>query len=131
MQDEIKFQNKPSETLIKRYLETINKFLSNIHAKVEDVRLYDYPIRIESYMNNELTDIANHWLDSFVIQVPQLRVFEIHPPCEGIDDEISDHSIWDDAFFIQNEVYHRLKKNPGNPKNNDPYWKLWDFLPKI
>ena len=129
---EIKFKEKPTKELVKRFCRKIEEYLSSQKLKIS-VELWDYPLGpIRSYVNDVHVEDTYIWIKKCSINTPKtdgdlkVRLFD-----QGLDENMSDGKIWIEAHHIQNQLYSRLKKNPGNPQDNDsdPYWDLWDHNP--
>lgn len=130
-QVEPKFKDKPSAEVIERYSKKLENFLA-LHNITVNVELYDHPVRIESYIDNDLFEIVYHWIGDIAVSNSEIGTLNIHLTRDGIEEDIADKSIWYDAVYIQDHIYNHLKKVPNlPPQDNDPYWKLWDYLPEI
>lgn len=124
---EIKFRNRPSDELIKRYCKKIEEYLS-AHALSIKIELFDTPNRIDFYLNDELSEKKMLWIKRVVINSQATGEMKIKGLRIGIDDNISDHEIWTDAWSIQNQIYkqNKIEFDPNN--RDDLYWRLWDYL---
>lgn len=127
---DIKFKNKPSDELIKRYRKKLEEFLS-VHNVSVSIKLWNHPLQFQSYMNGKLTEIINHWIEKIIIDSDKIKDFEVFILKFGIDEEITDREIWSNAWWIQDQIYRHLKLMPGPPSEGDPYWRLWDHLEKL
>lgn len=125
---EIKYEEKPSDELVERYRSTLEKMLRYQHATIQ-IELTESPMRMETHMNNKITEIVNLWIQDIIISTPEVKELSVDIIREGIDDNIDDQAIWIDAWMAQEKLYRHLGRNPGAPSvTGDRYWKLWDFL---
>ncbi len=123
---DIKFKNKPTQKLLMNYCKKIEKFLS-AHKLSITIEIFNTPGRIESFMNGNLTEVENCWLGKCVITSQTTGEFEIKLPRIGIDENLTNQDIWNDACSIQNQIYGHLKLSPNPANQEDPYWNLWSY----
>jgi len=128
----IKFQNKPGEELVDKYRKKLEKFLSAHNISIS-INLWDSPLRIESYVNGDLDEIKNIWIEKIVIESSQFGKLPVCLFNNGIDESLDEQELWRDAYNIQDQIYKKLKLTHMFPGElgweNDPYWKLWNFNP--
>ncbi|MFA6550991.1 MAG: hypothetical protein WCV41_00455 [Patescibacteria group bacterium] len=126
---QVKYKEKPTKEVIDNYCRKIENFLSahNISLSIE---IFDSSFRIESTVNSILTEVNYLWLEETKVKSPKFGEIKIKLPRLGIDENMSDRELWRDAYSIQNEIYKKLKLNPGHPDDGDPYWTLWEYYPK-
>jgi hypothetical protein len=125
----IEFENKPTPELIKNYCKKIEKFLS-AHKLSFIIELWDSPLRIESYCNNEHTSTTYCWIKKCEVSNRNIGNLVVRLLRQGIKDGVDDYDIWNEAGYIQDQIYKHFKLDPGNPVDNDHYWNLWKLYPK-
>lgn len=123
---ELKYREKPSDEVLKAYKKKLEELLSDLNATVEIV-LYDRPFDMHSSVNGVEVDVVRHWVSKILVTTPAVKDFEVRMFSEGIG-EMSDAEMWFEAYNIQGRLYQHLDRNPGNPKDGDPFWKLWNKL---
>lgn len=122
----IKYQNKPTLGEINQFCSTVEKFLS-AHNLIISIEFYDSPIRIVSFVNNEQIGITHCWISKCIINSQATSdPLEVKLFNQGI--ELDEHKVWAEAWYIQNQIYNKLKLTPRISDRDDPYWKLWDHL---
>ena len=130
----IKYENKPSEEVVDKYCKKLEEFLSAHNTSVF-IKLLEYPLRIESYINGNLDDIKNIWVDRVIVKNQKFGELYLHLLDGGIEEDLNERNVWNVAWDLQNQIYQQLKltiKSPGEfDWENDPYWKLWDQLKRI
>lgn len=129
MEIPIKFKSKPSEERIKEYTSKIEYYLSSLKVKVELIE-YDQPIDIHSYINGKEIETHRYWFKGFLINGPYVKNLDVRMFDHGIPDKDLTGVCWIEAYLIQGHIYQSLNKDPGHPKDNDPYWDLWDKIKK-
>jgi len=126
----VKFEKKPSKEIIEKFCKKIEKFLSSQELRIR-VELLDTPMPLESYVNGKHTNTTYLWIDKCLINTPKTKKeIEVRLFGDGVDDTTSDEQIWNEAGYIQDQLYTYLGIDPGNPKEGDPYWNLWEHAPK-
>lgn len=122
----VKFKDKPSADEIREYLEKIEYFLSSLNVKLSLLE-YSYPFEIHSSVNGVETEIEKHWFECFLVNNDEVKNLKVRMFEPGILKGIDITGVaWLEAYRIQGSIYGYLKRDPGNPKNGDPYWDLWD-----
>ncbi len=126
----IKFKEKPSQELIERFCKKVEEFLAPHKLKIT-VDLWDEALGpLRSYINGSHTEDTYLWVKNVRLLSPEteseldVRLFE-----QGFPEDMDDDWIWLQAHHVQDLLYSHLKKNPGNPHDGDPYWKLWEVHP--
>lgn len=124
----ISFEEKPTPEQIKLYEDGLKHFLQYQKAEIKVV-LNELPIIIKTYWNQEHTKTDYHWIEYFLVKTPEIEFEMDNPYRDGIDGEtLSKEYLWSDAYYIQDQIYKRLKKDPCLERgNSDLYWKLWDL----
>lgn len=125
----IRYKEKPPQDLVHRYEELLDYYLSDLGAKTR-IRLYDHPIDIHSFVNGVETEVTRHWIDSIVVNTPEIAELEVHMFEPGID-EMWEEKAWYEAYNIQGRLYQKLNKDPGHPGMGDPFWGLWSKMPRM
>lgn len=127
----VKFKEKPSAEFVEKFTIKIEGLLSSHNMKFS-IELWDnHSGIISSYVDDVHKEDLYLWIKKCAIKMPKLKKeIEVHLFEQGLDENISDDKIWLEAYIIQEQLYKHLKKDPGNPIDNDPYWHLWDKRPK-
>jgi len=123
---ETRFQEKPTTEQIERYCRKIEEYLS-IHNVSCTVTLNDFSSIVSFSVNNTISKEHKLWIDKILISTPQIEKLEVHPNRFGIDDTLTEHEIWKDAWIIQNQLY----THQGCVTVDVPYWELWKHLKNI
>src|SRR3989338_4371336 len=105
---EIKYKNKPNLELVDKYRQKLEHFLSAHNVSIS-IEVWDNPLRIESYINNRLVEIENHWIRETRVSSSKLGELSVHLISDGIDENIDIRKAWNDAWDIQNQIYGHLK----------------------
>lgn len=130
MTTQIKYKNKPSEKVVKNYKKKLEKFLS-AHKTTIMIDLWDNSFKTESSIKGYKI-IEYFWVKDIHISTPEVKNLSVSVLSRGIDENIKDRAIWLDAGDIQSQLYINLGRYPKTPlPNNDPYWKLWDYLKEL
>ncbi|MFH1193519.1 MAG: hypothetical protein V1661_00825 [bacterium] len=128
---EIQYKDRPSEELLNMYCRGIEKFLSahEISLKIE---LFDRSLcQLKLYLEDVLISVKNIWIKGCKAKWPTIGEVDVRLFDQGIDkDSIDEAKLWRDAWNIQEQIYRKLKKSPGNVDGGDPYWFLWKLYPK-
>ncbi|MDD5083339.1 MAG: hypothetical protein PHT88_00180 [Candidatus Moranbacteria bacterium] len=126
----VKYKERPTKEAIEGYCRMIEGLLS-VHKLKLEVDIWDGPMIIKSYQGNQHIEDAYVWIRGIAVKMPGRKVFSIYPaPRGGLDETVSDKEIWDDAYIIQDEIYQKLNRFSYVGNMSDPYWELWDNLPK-
>lgn len=125
----IEFENKPTPELIKKYCQKVEEFLS-AHKLSFVIELWDSPLRMESYLDNKHSGTTYFWIKKCNVSSKNIGNLEVRLLRQGIEEEVDDYDIWNEAGYIQDQIYKHFKLDPGNPVDNDPYWNLWKYYPK-
>ena len=125
----VKFQNRPSTQAVERYCQKIEEFLAAHNLKIR-VELRDSPMLHTCYYKGNVEEKENLWIGALYITTPDVQNLPVHVISDGIDEQITDGQIWRDAWRIQNDLYLHLKKFPSIENRSEPYWELWNHLPK-
>ena len=130
----IKYENKPTQERIDECINKLEYYLSSFGAKV-DIIMYPEPIDIRSYINRIETDSERHWIEGYEVcadglGVKNLKVRIFDPGILILDGKDLESVLWTEAYMIQSHIYKFLNKNPGNPKDGDRYWDLWNKINK-
>jgi len=122
----MRFEKKPSPELVERYRIILEDLLSHLQAKVS-VEILDPPMITGRVGNRgELIHETCHWISGVRVTTPEVADILVEVSRDGLDEEITRQSVWDDAFEIQEAIYRSLGRNPGRPQEGDPYWELWN-----
>jgi hypothetical protein len=117
---------RPSDEIIHKYEELLEFFLSALKVKIK-IELNKDPIDIHLSFNGIETNVERHWVKRIIVTLPDNKKINVRIFDPIIDNKWREKA-WHEAYNIQNNIYHHLGKNPGRPKDNDPYWKLWEKL---
>lgn len=121
---EIKYKNKPTKDLLGRYCRKVEDFLEAHKASVK-IELFVIPMILESSVNGVLTEKECMWIGKIIVNSQATGEIEVRINRIGIDENISDDEIWNDAWFIQEQIYKCLKIKENIENKDDPYWNLW------
>lgn len=121
---EIKFDKKPTQEQIKNYCDKMAYFLSDNDIKI-NIEVNEAGALSTSSINGIITSQERWWLGDFNVFTPGGNFKLKFKPRLGIDDSITEHDIWCDAYDVQEEVYSHFKLDRGDPNNDNGYWSLW------
>lgn len=124
----IRYKNKPTKDLLDSYCRKIEDFLE-AHKVNMSVELFEIPGVSEFSFNGVLNEKECIWIDKIIINSQATGKIEVKINRDGIDENISDYEIWNDACYIQEQIYRHLKIEPNIEDRNDPYWNLWKKHP--
>lgn len=123
---EIKFRERPTDEILGAYKERLEDLLSALDAKVEIV-LWERPLDLHFTVNDVETEVVRRWIKWLLITTPEIQNFEVRMFSDGIG-ENWEKEAWTEAYNIQGRLYQHLGRDPGRPREKDPYWELWDKL---
>lgn len=122
-------KDKPSKEVIEEYCLKIEKLLS-AHKISLNIKILETPTIIKSYRNDKLTNIEYYWVENFLVKHPDLGEFKILLPHFFIQDFLNDDFVFDDANYIQEEIYKKKGISPNISDRDDPYWEIWKYWEK-
>jgi len=128
------FAEKPTRDEVGAYEKRLNYYLQAHRASV-NIILLESPIVMCSINPTGPKVYEYYWVDSVVYTSPDanVEIGNLFSEYSFSKDKYFDEKLaWTDAACIQDEVYKiqgRFKEG-FRVGNGDPYWKLWDLLPK-
>lgn len=129
---QVLYKDQPKPEDIEVYEHELKNLLDHLGVTGVQFSLYSSPFKIESSVNNQKTRETYYWINSVIVNLngDELKLESWETGLNGIDEAVTKHELWRIAWQMQNAIYKKFDKNPDHPNNGDPYWLLWDKLPK-